>query len=88
MNTAPTRVIVTSKDGHQFLVETMDSAVAYERHYAKQHTAAELEKHGDFTRLHDLGEVILSEAEYVEAPRIASPAERRAAFRVIKGGKS
>ena len=89
-------VIVKSKDGVEFAVETAGPARQFEIAFAQTRTAAELRLHGDFTELRDLElvpgkynvEVRQVAPEFVfEAPRIASPLERRAAFKVIKGGK-
>lgn len=81
-------VLVESKDGVTFAVATASfQAAAFERAYAAKTLAAELAKNSDFTRVKSLDDLLPPE-EYVVAPRIAGPAERRAAFRVIKGGKS
>jgi hypothetical protein len=83
VNYTPTRVIVTSKDGVQFVVASDEAAAAYERAFAANYKATELEAHGDFHRLHDIGQMT-----FAPAPRIASPQERRKAFYVIPGGKN
>lgn len=79
--------LVTSKDGIQFVVESAEKSVAYDRAYAQTHTAAELAAHGDFQQVKSLDDLLAPEYIF-EAPRISGPLEKRAAFRVIKGGKS
>jgi hypothetical protein len=80
--------IVTSSDGVPFTTNSSPKSIAFDKLYASKFTAAGLEKHGDFTRL-DLHPVSGPfDIEFVQVPRIAGPLERRAAFRVIKGGKS
>lgn len=86
--------IVKSKDGVQFVVESDPRSAAYDQHYAACRFANVLETNPDFVRLHDIGQLIgqpladTAAPEFVfEAPRIAGPLERRAAFKVIKGGK-
>jgi len=81
------RHIVTSKDGIQFAVESAERTVMYDIAYASATPAAELAAHGDFSEIKSLDDLIAPE-EYYFAPRIAGPLERRAAFKVIKGGKS
>ena len=70
--------IVTSKDGVQLVTESDERTVPFDQALAARSTAAELVAQGDFTRLHD-GEEIFYE--------VAGPAERRAAFRLIQGGR-
>lgn len=88
MNHEPITAIVTSSDDVQFVVRTSGAARGYEQTYARTQTAAELALNSDFTRLSDLDAAPLLAPELVfAAPRIASPQERRAAFRIIDGGK-
>jgi hypothetical protein len=77
-------IIVKSNAGVEFAVETARGdwqTVLAERRFALTRTARELESFGDYHQLQPL-------AGYVEAPRIASPQERRKAFFVVPGGKS
>jgi hypothetical protein len=84
MNYAPTTVIVTSKDGVQFAVATDVAAAAYERAFAAKFTAAELDKHGDFARLYEVGQMPAQgySIDFAKAPR------PRPQLTLIKGGKS
>lgn len=75
--------IVTSKDGVQFITESDERTVPFDRALASTSLAVDLEAQGDFTRLQDLGEITLEETYF--SPQ--TPEERRAAFYVIKGGK-
>jgi hypothetical protein len=80
-------IIVKSKDGVEFAVETARSDYATaraERTFALTRTARELESFGDYRRLDDTGFVW---APAPQPPRIAGPQERRAAFELIQGGK-
>ena len=77
--------IVTSSDGIQFVVNSHERSVAFDRTFASRQPAAVLETHGDFTRVKSLDDLLTPEEIFL--PRIAGPAERRAAFRLIRGGK-
>jgi hypothetical protein len=81
--------IVTSFDGVQFVTNSSPKSVAFDRLYASKWMASELEKQGGFIRLKSLDDLAAGpyDIEFVQVPRIAGPLERRAAFRVIKGGK-
>lgn len=81
--------IVKSREGIEFVVESESRSVVYDVLFALARPAAELELHGDFQRVRGGREVSLISPEFVfEAPRIVGPLERRAAFKLIKGGKS
>lgn len=74
--------IVKSREGIEFVVESDPKSAAYDVTFAAMRPAAELALHGDFVKV---GEAA---PEFVfEGPRIVGPLERRAAFKVIKGGK-
>jgi hypothetical protein len=91
--------IVTSSDGVQFAVDSAEKSIAADARFAAHLSAAQLDLHGDFTRvvglIADFNDCIadLTAASYdvaafnLKFPRVAGPLERRAAFRVIKGGK-
>ena len=92
--------IVKSREGIEFVVESEPRSVVYDVLFALARPAAELELHGDFQRVNDNfrvsenreGSFIIDRSlvapEFVfQAPRIVGPLERRAAFKVIKGGK-
>jgi hypothetical protein len=80
--------IVKSRDGVEFTVECADQRTAgFDLAFAAARPASELARHGDFTRLPPLRDVLADEEFVFDGPRIAGPLERRAAFRVIKGGK-
>ena len=80
--------IVTSKDGVQLVTESDERTARYDRLFASKLTAEQLVAHGDFQIVEPLGELIPGEEYYfTPPPRIASPAERRAAFHLIQGGK-
>jgi len=82
------RHIVTSRDGFQLVTESDERTVPFDRALASTSLAADLVAQGDFTIVTSLDDLPVAGEEFIwEAPRIASPAERRAAFRVIKGGK-
>jgi hypothetical protein len=83
-----TTTLVTSKDGVGFSVSFYSRNEAQARlaeiaeaRFARTRLAVELESFGDYHRVSPL-------TGYVEAPapRISSPQERRAAFRLIQGG--
>jgi hypothetical protein len=75
---------VTSKDGVVFSVESDARSVVADQRYARERSAAELEQQGDFSRARLVNGLIEIPPE---VPRIAGPLERRAAFRVIQGGR-
>lgn len=80
--------IVKSREGVEFVVESEPRTAPFDIAFAQARPAAELELHGDFQRVSGGREVSLISPEFVfEAPRIVGPLERRAAFKVIKGGK-
>jgi hypothetical protein len=78
--------IVKSREGVEFMVESSDRTVAYDIAFAAARPAVELRLHGDFTELYDIDLAALVAED--PSPRIVGPQERRAAFRVIPGGKS
>lgn len=80
MNHSIVNAIVRSKDGVDFIVATTRSAVPFESAFALKFTAAELERHGDFVRF--------EQTDMIEPTALETPTQRRAQFRVIKGGKS
>ncbi len=89
MNTHLQSIVVTSKDGIQFAVATASPQhAAYDRAYAAKTLSTELAKNSDFTQVKSLDDLLGPEEYLYEAPRISSPLERRAAFKVIKGGKA
>jgi hypothetical protein len=77
-------IIVKSKDGVEFAVETARGdwqTVVAERQFALTRTARELESFGDYRRVDPL-------IGYVAAPAPApAPAPTRPALRLIRGGK-
>jgi hypothetical protein len=79
--------IVKSREGVLFVVESEQRTVPYDIAFAQARPAAELRQHGDFTELHDIGQISATVVAD-KTPRIVGPQERRAAFRLIKGGKS
>lgn len=90
--------IVKSREGIEFVVESEPRTAPFDIEFAKARPAAELRLHGDFTEVRDLELVpgaydvavrqSVASPEFVfEGPRIVGPLERRAAFKVIKGGK-
>lgn len=78
--------IVTSRDHIQFVVESDPRSVIADQAFALQRTATELESNTDFFRVRSLDDVF--GPLVVEAPRPPTPTERRAAFRLIQGGRS
>ncbi|HWX31230.1 MAG TPA: hypothetical protein VNZ53_27800, partial [Steroidobacteraceae bacterium] len=65
-----------------------ERTVPFDRALAARSTAADLVAQGDFQIVRSLDDLLIPGEEFIwEAPRIASPAERRAAFRLIQGGK-
>jgi hypothetical protein len=78
--------IVKSREGIEFVVESEPRSVVYDVLFALARPAAELELHGDFQRVSDSRPLVAPEFVF-HAPRIVGPLERRAAFKVIKGGK-
>jgi hypothetical protein len=78
--------IVKSREGIEFAVESDRRTVTFDIAFAAARPAAELRQHGDFFELHniDLARLVSEDP----TPRIVGPLERRAAFRVIPGGKS
>lgn len=91
-----TTLIVKSSEGVEFAVLTSASSGPYELAFAATKTAAELAAHGDFVRVSDAAamteaapDLVAPEEIYLfPYPCAAGPTERRAAFRLIKGGKS
>jgi hypothetical protein len=86
--------LVISKDGVTFAVNSDPRSVAFDQAFAKSKTAAELVAHGDFTQVKSLDDLFTEEEaapEFVfeapKVPRISGPLEKRAALRLIKGGK-
>ena len=80
--------IVTSSDGVQFAVQSHNAATArFDKAAAATLTAAQLSANPDFQQVKSLEDLLAPEFVF-SAPRIAGPLERRAAFKVIKGGKS
>lgn len=75
--------VVTSKDGVSLATESDARTVPFDRALAARSTAEELIAQGDFWIVQSLDDLLVPE----EQPRIASPAERRASFRLIQGGK-
>jgi hypothetical protein len=92
---------VISRDGVAFTVKIYArteaqamSALGAEIRFAASKTAAELDKFGPEYQRADLIAPEVYDAfsgydlKFAQAPRIAGPQERRAAFTLIKGGKS
>jgi hypothetical protein len=87
------RHLVTSSDGANFVVDSANelSKIA-DRDYARGKTAAELIAHGDF----EPTRTVNSWDAFVEAlgrgPKLLTgpptPAQRRAQFRLIRGGRA
>jgi hypothetical protein len=95
-----TTIIVTSKDGVPFSVsfEARPQAAARmaevaEARFAATRTAAQLESFGDYHRVDPVSGFVAApkfkgyDLKFAQAPRIAGPQERRAAFTLIRGGK-
>lgn len=78
--------IVKSREGIEFVVESEPRTAPFDIAFAKARPASELELHGDFQRVSSSRALVAPEFVF-QAPRIVGPLERRAAFRVIKGGK-
>jgi hypothetical protein len=76
--------IVKSSDGVEFVVESYPNSVAFDQVWAATLPAEQLKAHGDFVELTDLSQLAPS---YCDTPRICGPLERRAALRLIPGGK-
>jgi hypothetical protein len=90
-----TEVTVISSDGVPFTVQswvTIEAqalaVAAAEIRFAVTQTAAELSKFGSYHRKPDMVELDFVGLEPTVVPRIAGPLERRAAFALIKGGKT
>jgi hypothetical protein len=79
--------IVTSRDGIKLVTESDERTVPFDCALAATLTAAELVAQGDFQIVESLDLLIPGEEYYFTAPRIAGPEERRAAFRLIQGGR-
>jgi hypothetical protein len=78
--------IVKSREGIEFVVESEPRTAPFDIAFAKARPAAELRLHGDFIETHDIDLEALVAPD--PQPRIVGPLERRAAFKLIKGGKS
>lgn len=76
---------VKSSDGVLFWVESADGTIAFDRVFAATKTSSELAAHGDFSQIKSMDDLIPPEEYYFSAK---SPAQRRAEFTVIKGGKA
>jgi hypothetical protein len=77
------RHLVTSKDGVSFAVDSDPRSIPFEQAFASVMTAEHLAAHEGFVR----ADALAVEEHYFSAPRISGPLEKRAAFRVIEGGK-
>jgi hypothetical protein len=84
--------VVTSLDGVQFVVNSHERSVAFDRAFAAQRSAAQLESHGDFEPVSNSRAVAVIEdvpPAWAEARERAQAAiSRRAGFVLIQGGKS
>lgn len=92
--------IVTSRDGIQFVVDSEERSVQFDRVFAARQPAEVLEKHGDFVRIYDLDlDALLADPAFgtteaqERALRLAAgetpgPAGRRPVLRLVKGGRS
>jgi len=85
VNVQPTTAIVTSLDGVTFAVETSTTNVAYETAFAATRTAAELEQHGDFTRVLPLDVLLAADELFIDLDKPNRNWAKNA--RVITGGK-
>jgi hypothetical protein len=90
-----TTTTVTSKDGVQFSVSFYSrtdaqaaAAKLAEARFALTRYASELDSFGDYLRVDTVTGYVKLTPRAPALPRIASPAERRASFTVIAGGKS
>jgi hypothetical protein len=72
-------VLVTSRDGIVFRVETDRRAAAFEAMYAGSRDADALEQHGDFVRVRSLDDLVAPEPP---------PPRPRPRLVLIQGGKS
>lgn len=75
-----TTLLVTSKDGIVFRIETSAKAAPFERAYAARATAAELAQHEEFSRVRSLDDLVAPEFVFTAAPS-------RPQLRLIQGGK-
>lgn len=74
--------IVTSSDNVKFVVDSDERSIPFDRALAAGTASAELAQHSDFIQLYDM-----SELYGPLLPHVPTPAERRASFRVILGGR-
>ena len=79
--------VVTSSDGIQFVVNSHERSVAFDRTFASRQPAAVLETHGDFTRVKSLDDLLPPDPVLETFSRHVEAQKRRATFTVIKGGK-
>jgi hypothetical protein len=84
-------IIVKSKDGVEFAVETARGdwqTVVAERRFALTRTARELESFGDYHPVDPLTGYVVAPAPAPEPPLGGNPQTFRRVFRLIQGGKS
>jgi hypothetical protein len=77
--------IVKSIEGIEFVVDSDVRSCGYDIQFAKARPAAELEAHGDFTRVRDPQERIWNPPTHATQ---LSPPKARPKLTLIRGGKS
>lgn len=78
-------VLVTSRDGITFRVNTQPRSAPSDRAYAAARFAAELEQHGDFHRVNSLDDLV-EPGETIVIDEVA-PFRTKPALTLIRGGR-